>query len=176
MTTKTSAAGTPRSQKRPAGTPRAEMGPVATPLSVVHATLQSYAQRGVFGAFHQDGLRFRFTWLWNLPFQLQFDPRRRTLTFPDLFPKAAPIESELRRFIRDCCSQQRPEHRRVDSKRMKVTCVRRQGSISLVCQVKGADYEYGVKKAVNLVSEVFLSFLNVEHHPYLVEHFQRPED
>jgi hypothetical protein len=33
-----------------------------------------------------------------------------------------------------------------------------------------------VKKAINLVSEIFLTFLNAEHHEYLVEHFQRPED
>src|ERR1022692_3606198 len=122
MTMKTSAAGTARSKKRP-----------APPLSVVHATLHDYAQRGVFGAFHQDGPRFRFTWLWNLPFQLQFDARRHTLTFPALFPKAVPIETELRRFIRSCCSKERPEHRRVDPKRLKVTCVRRQGAISLAC-------------------------------------------
>jgi hypothetical protein len=146
------------------------------PLSVVHAILHEYAQRGVFGSFHQDGPRFRFTWLWNLPFQLHFDARRRTLTFPALLPKAAALEAGLRRFIRDCCSKERLEHRRVDPKRLKVTCVRRAGAISLTCQIQGGDYEYAVKKAMNLVSEVFLTFLNTEHHEYLVEHFQRPED
>jgi hypothetical protein len=151
-------------------------GAARTPLSVVHRTLHDYAQRGVFGAFHQDGPQFRFTWLWNQPFQLQFDARRHTLIFPALFPKAGPIETELRRFIRDCCSKERVEHRRIDLKRLKVTCVRRQGAISLACQVQDSDYEYGVKKAINLVSEIFLTFLNTEHHEYLVEHFQRPED
>jgi hypothetical protein len=143
---------------------------------VVHATLESYAQRGVFGAFHQNGGRFRFTWLWHLPFQLQFDARRRTLTFPSLFPKAAPIESELRRFVRGCCSKTRVAHRRVDPKRLKISWVRDQGALTLVCQVQDGDYEYGVKKATNLVSEIFLTFLNAEHPQYLVEHFQRPED
>jgi len=161
---------------RAAGTPFSKKSPARAPLSVVHDKLQNYAQRGVFGSFHQDGPRFRFTWLWNLPFQLQFDTRRRTLTFPALFPKAAPLETELRRFVRSCCSNERPEHRRVDPKRLKVTCVRRQGAISLVCLVQGSDYEYGVKKTINLVSEIFLSFLNAEHPQYLVEHFQRPED
>jgi hypothetical protein len=143
---------------------------------MVHKTLHDYAQRGVFGAFHQDASRFRFTWLWNLPFQLQFDERRRTLTFPALFPKAAMIETELRRFIRSCCSKERVAHRRIDPKRLKVQCVRRAGAITLACQVQDGDYEYGVKKAINLVSEIFLTFLNAEHHHYLVEHFQRPED
>ena len=46
----------------------------------------------------------------------------------------------------------------------------------MVCQVQDRDYEYGVKKTLNLVSEIFLSFLNAEHPQYLVEHFQRPED
>ncbi len=166
---------------------RTSKGVASTPLAVVHDTLQNYAQRGVFGSFHQNGPLFRFTWLWNLPFQIRFDARRQTLTFPALFPKAAAIETELRRFVRSCCSQERLEHRRVDPKCLKVTCVRRQGAISLVCQVQGrkskaltldgaGDYEYGVKKAINLVSEIFLTFLNTEHPQYLVEHFQRPED
>jgi hypothetical protein len=148
----------------------------ATPLSVVHATLHDYAQRGVFGAFHCEGGRFRFTWLWSLPFRLQFDARRHTLTFPALFPKAENIETELRRFVRGCCSEERVAHRRIDPKRLRITWVRGQGAISLVCQVQDGDYQYGVKKAINLVSEIFLSFLNAEHPQYLVEHFQRPED
>ena len=48
--------------------------------------------------------------------------------------------------------------------------------MTLVCTVQDGDYEYGVKKAINLVSEIFLSFLNAQHPRYLVEEFQRPED
>jgi len=147
-----------------------------TPLAVVHETLEGYARRGVFGAFHQDGPRFRFTWLWHLPFRLHFDARRHAIAFPALFPKSASIATELRRFVRGCGSKERVEHRRIDPSRLKVSWVRSRGAMSLVCTVQDGDYESGVKKAINLVSEIFLSFLNAEHPQYLVEQFQRPED
>ena len=140
----------------------------------IHDVLQGYANRGVFGSFNQDGDTFKFTWLWNLPFELRF--RQSRLTFPQLLPHAAPLQTDLRRFIRGCCSKNRPEHRRVDSKRLKVSCVNRRGAIGVSFQIAAGHYEYGTRKAINLVNEIFLSFLSVNHHQYLVEHFRRPED
>ena len=145
-------------------------------MALVRETLEGYANRRVFGSFHQEGDHFRFTWLWNLPFELRFDARRRTLIFPQLLPEAATLQSDLRRFVRSCSSKQRPEHRRLDTKRVKVSCVNRQGAISLSFRIIPGHVDYGVRKAINLVNEIFLSFLSVHHHQYLVDHFRRPED
>jgi len=141
--------------------------------------LESYARRGVFRSFSQTSkgpgrAEFSFHWLWNLRFRLTFDEKRGALSFnkllPDI-PAGSQLETDLKAFISDCCSPDRPEHRRCDTNRVSIRCSNRRGTFGVTFRISGNDYEYGAKQAINVVNEMFLGFLSVRHHEYIVKHF-----
>lgn len=150
--------------------------------TVVSRQLKTYARRGVFRSFSQtradDGqAEFRFYWLWNLPFRLTFDGKRGALSFKKLLPNIpsrSGLDTELRAFIKNRCSPDQPEHRRLDPKRVAIRYSNRRGTVAVTFLVVGNDYEYGVKKALNLINEIFLGFLNVHYPDYMVENFRLP--
>jgi len=154
------------------------------PLAVVHDQLQAYARRGVFRSFsqtHAGGARaeFRFYWIWNLPFELCFDGKRKTISFKNLLPGVAAgseLNKRLKSFIKDLSASDHLEHRRVDPKRVSIRYSNQKGNVTITFLVAKNDYEYGVKKALNLISEMFVGFLNVHFPEYTVQHFRRPED
>ncbi|HEY6274187.1 MAG TPA: hypothetical protein VIX19_19565 [Terriglobales bacterium] len=160
------------------------MGTRAQSRTIVSDQLETYARRGVFRSFSQtrtDGRQadFRFYWLWNLPFHLSFDGKRKTLLFKNLLP-GVPARSELntslKSFIEGFCSKDQPEHRRLDPQRISIRYSNLRGNVSISFLVVADDYEYGVKKALNLINEIFVGFLNVQFPEYAVEHFHRRED
>jgi|SRR5579859_1561404 len=154
------------------------------PVALVCEQLKTYAQRGVFRSFSQtraegSQTEFRFYWLWDLPFHLSFDGKRKALSFKNLLP-GIPAESELnaklKAFIKSRCSGDQPQHRRLDPERIEVRSSNLRGKVSLTFLVVEEDYQYGVKKALNLVNELLVGFLNVHFPEYMVQHFRRPED
>lgn len=170
--------------------------PVATPDAVVEGVLRHYAERGVLRGFSRVGtergrVTFRLRWHHDRLFDCVFDRRRRTLRFPTLLPGAArqqALVKALRVFVAERHSPERPEHRRIDVERARVR-VRRQGEdVGLVLDVigdggegtpsgDGDDLEYGVRKLVHLVQEIFLDFLyRGPHYEYLVEAFDLDAD
>jgi hypothetical protein len=50
---------------------------------------------------------------------------------------------------------------------------KKQGMVSLVFKVSNAE---DVRKAINLVNEIFLSHLNLEHPLYVSEHLHESDD
>ena len=138
-------------------------------------SLERYAARGVFRSFSQTAPdEFRFRWLWNLPFHITFDRARGALRFPDLLTgirRGSALETELKAALRAICAADRPEHRRIDARRLSVRYSNRRGAVSLSFVVLGNDYEYGVQKAINVVNEIFVGFLNVRHPEYMAESF-----
>lgn len=166
------------------------MGPRIQPLALVNSELESYARRGVFRSFSQTGGNanrgeFRFFWLWNLPFHLTVDARRKTLSFKNMLPNV-PVDSELntslKRLVklRSSISKQKeegdPEHRQLDSKRISIRYSNRRGHVSLIFTVTGNEYQYAVQKALNLVNEIFVGVLTVRFPEYMARHFRRQED
>jgi len=153
-------------------------------LGLVAQQLETYAHRGVFRSFSQIGARgqlaeFRFHWLWNLPFHLTFDGKRGSLSFKKLLSNVPPgtgLDTELKDFVKSCCSPERPEHRRLDPKDVSVRYTNRRGTVTVTFVVAESDYEQGVKHALNLISEMFVGFLNVRYPEYLQENFGLPED
>lgn len=168
---------------------------VATPDAVVEGVLRHYAERGVLRGFSRVGtergrVTFRLRWHHDRLFDCVFDCRRRTVRFPTLLPGAArqqALVKALRVFVAERHSPERPEHRRIDVGRARVR-VRRQGEdVALVLDVigegreggeeggpggDGDDLEYGIRKLVHLVQEIFLDFLyQGPHYEYLVEAF-----
>ena len=152
--------------------------------SHVKKVLATYAERGVFRSFSQVAgekgkAEFRFHWLWNLPFHLTFDAQRRELSFRKLLPGVAPgsqLEADLNAFIEGLSSPERPEHRRIDTARLMLRYSNQRGTVALTFRILGADYEYAVRKAVNVVNEIFLDFLNARFPEYMVEKFKLPEE
>jgi hypothetical protein len=163
------------------------------PLAVISRQLESYAERGVFHSFSRipaaipgrtqtsaaDRAEFRFSWLWNLPFQLTFEKRKKAISFPQLFPNINPgseLEAELKAFVRKLSSPDRPEHRRLDPQRVRVRYSNRGNSGSLAFLVAGNHYEYAMKRSLNSVHEIFVGFLNVHYAEYMRENLRIPEE
>ncbi|MEO8028486.1 MAG: hypothetical protein ABI823_18540, partial [Bryobacteraceae bacterium] len=154
------------------------------PLAAVEAQLEAYAERGVFRSFSRTSLKagiaeFRFFWLLNLPFRMTFDSKRGVLAFPKLLPKvpaASELNTALKEFVENCSAEDRPEHRRLDPLRLRTRCSNRAGSATLTIECLDGDFETAVKKAILLVNEVFLSFLNVRHPEYMIETFRLPDE
>ena len=124
---------------------------------------------------------FCFYWLWNLPFHLTFDARRKALSFKNLLPDV-PAGSELERGLkaliksRSSSSRDQPEHRRLDPRRVSIHYSNRRGQVSLVFRVSNGEYQHAVTKALNLVNEIFVGFLNAQFPEYTAQHFRRQED
>ena len=141
--------------------------------SAVDQVLRAYAARGVFRSYSSDGGCFRFHWLWNLPFEARVDAG--TLTFRRVLTGVAPgstVDNGLRAFVEECCSAQRPEHRRVNPQQVRVRYVNRKGTVSLSFRMLAGDPEDAVRRAVNLLNEVFVGYLSAEHPGYLAEQFR----
>jgi len=154
------------------------------PLSIVRSALARYAERGVFGSFSEaaganGNAEFRFNWLWKLPFHLTFDSERGSITFKKLLPDVepgSPLDADIKSFLKECSSDDRPEHRRLDREQVLVRYSNRRGSVSLTFLITGGDYEYAIRRAINLVNELFVGFLNLRYPDYMVKAFRLPEE
>lgn len=152
---------------------------------VVKQTIASYATRGIFRAYgDQPGergqSRFSFRWHSDAAFHVVFDSSRRELMFRDLLPAVtsrSPMYRELKAFVEARTSPTLPEHRRIDPRKVRVAVKNRHQKVSLAVSLKDSHLEYGVRKAVNLIHEVFVEFLrNPLYFAYMVEHFQVDPD
>ena len=63
-----------------------------------------------------------------------------------------------------------PAHKRLDARRARGSCAIRRGDWSLAVHIRGANHEYAVRKAVNLINELFV-LLQETYPDYLVERF-----
>ena len=58
----------------------------------------------------------------------------------------------------------------MDARRARLACTVRKGDFSLSVDIRGRNQEYGVRKALNLVNEMFVA-LHEGHPEYLVQQF-----
>jgi hypothetical protein len=146
----------------------------------VRAALQHYATRGAFRSFSEVPGRgkvaaFKFLWFRDVAFRVTFDPATRTLTFVDALPGVparSSMDRELREFVSSRSAKSVVEHRRVDVKKVGVAVVNRRGKISLTFQLKPKHFDYGLTKAVHLMHEVLMDFLNDSKYvEYNIDHF-----
>jgi hypothetical protein len=149
-------------------------------LTVVRRTLAGYAERGVFRAYgdvRSEGGRnyFSFRWHTEVPFELVFDPARRELIFRDLLPgisARSAMYADLKTFLRTRSSRAVPAHRRIDPRKAGLKPRQRAGTVSLIMSLRDEHLEYGVRKAVNVIHELFVEFLrHPMYHGYMVKHF-----
>lgn len=149
-------------------------------ISVIRSGLEHYASRGAFRSFSEVAVRgravaFEFVWIRDVKFRVTYDPTTRTLTFVDLLPEVAArsdMDRAFRAFIASRTSPSLPEHRRVNLRRLKMTAKNSKGAISLLFVLSPKHLEYGVTRAVHLVHEVLMDFLNDSLYvDYLIAHF-----
>lgn len=154
-------------------------------IDVVAKALAGYAERRVFQGFSR-GLAaggkatFQIAWHRGRVFALTFDARAGTLRLPELLtgiPADSTMYEELKAFIRSRESDELPDHRRLDARKIQVRTYSRNGNVLLVVKIKDRDVEYAVRKLVHLINEIYLTFLaDGKYFDYLVETFNLDPD
>jgi hypothetical protein len=174
---------------RPAGRPAIAKGRTARAAdrssAVVTETLAAYAERGIFRAFgdrpsRNGRFQYSFRWHTEIPLNVTYDPLRRELVFCDILPAVgsrSAMSRDLHAFVEGSSSPALPAHRRIDRRRMRAALAHRGRSVSLVVVLEHAHLEYGVRRAVNLVHELFVQFLRQPmYFQYMVDHFGADPD
>jgi hypothetical protein len=146
----------------------------------VNTILEGYAKRGVFRGFSRGPgsnrkASFRLLWHRDRLFELILDVNTHTLRFPLVLPQVDPKSTMYRKFkefVKSRQSEEMPQHRRIDKREARVQPFNRGGSVSLTLTVQNGDYEYGARKLIHLVHEIFLVFLvDGPYYEYMVENF-----
>src|SRR5215831_9073671 len=135
-----------------------------SPIEAVNTILEGYAQRGVFRGFSrgQGSDRketFRLLWHRDRLFELILDLDKHTVRFPLVLPEVDPnsaMYQKFKEFLKSRQSDEMPEHRRINTRKARVRSLNRSGSVSLTVDVRDGDYEYGVRKLIHLVHEIFM--------------------
>lgn len=155
--------------------------------AIVRGVLQEYADRGVFRAFREleasngraefEILCFPFT---ERPFKLVYQDKPRTLVFKSLLADM-PARSEMYRsfksFMQERSAPELEEHRRIDPERAELKWSNRLGNVNVSLHVKGDQHEYATRKAINLLTDLFLDLLTESpYYEYMAEHYNMPED
>ena len=154
-------------------------------LALVGDTLEDYAQRGIFQAFsrHQQGRQrgeFQVLWHRNQLFQWNWDGGKRSLRIACVLP-GVPAKSSMYRQFKAWLKQRQdpalPAHRQCDPDKLTLKTYNRGGDVALTMQLLDADTEYGVRKLVALVNEIYLDFLSSGlYFDWLVETFDLDPD
>jgi hypothetical protein len=157
----------------------------ASQIDLVAAVLAGYAERRVFRGFSRGPVsggkaHFQFAWHRGRVFELEFDVPKSTLRLPELLtdvPADLALDEDLKVFIRSRQSDELPDHRRLDPRKVGIRTYNRDGSILLVLKIKDGDGEYAVRKLIHLVNEIYLTFLaDGKYFDYLVETFNLDPD
>jgi hypothetical protein len=100
-----------------------------------------------------------------------FDQRANTLTFPALLPALGTIAAaDMAAVVRSLTTRGTPAHQRLDGRRATITGASRKGAFTLSVRIRGANHEYAVKAAMNLINQIFVT-LQERHPEYLIERF-----
>lgn len=152
-------------------------------MATVANVLEGYARRGIFRGFtqgpvHDGQTTFKMLWRGNCHFELILDSCHRTLCFPSLLPNAeSSMRRELQKFLTQRHSETVPGHRRIDPRKASMQCSRRHGNLAVSLKVKDGDYQYGTRKLIHIVNEIFMTFLSDgRYHDYVVKTFDLEPD
>jgi hypothetical protein len=149
----------------------------------VDETLETYANKGVFRSFasigrSNKGAPYRMMWHKDRFYDLVFDAQKRSLRFPVVLPKApAAMYEDFKKFVASRQSTEMLEHRRIEPKKVRISCSRKNSDISLLFISKDNDLEYATQKLINLMHEVFMVFLRDGlYYEYMIETFDLDRD
>lgn len=148
-------------------------------VALVTRVLEGYAAKAVFRGFSarpvaKDTTTYRMVWHHDRPFELLLDSRKKTLRFAEVLPGVAADSAmyrELKAFLKLRQSEDMPEHRRVNPAKANIRTTNRGGRVSIAVTVKDGDFDYGARKIIHVVHEIFLIFLvDGPYYAYMVEH------
>ena len=154
-------------------------------VEIVSRTLEDYAARGVFRGFSRGPVNrgkaaFKIMWHRDCLFEFVFDSNKNTMRFPLVLPNVppdSPMYKAFKEFLRSRQAKDLPEHRRIDKAKAEVRSYNRGGNISLTLKVKDDDVEYGARKIIHLVNEIYLAFLQDGlYYDYMIETFDLDPD
>ncbi len=157
--------------------------PSSDAIAFVRAHLKAYADQGVFRSFRELPTKngrasFSFVWLSDRPFVVVVDPARGTIQLKDLLP-GLPARSanakEIRAFVLARMDPELREHRRIDSNRASIVSPIRNDTMSITMQIRDGDYEYGIRKMLNFVNELF-GYLQLYQVEYVTNQLGFPEE
>jgi hypothetical protein len=147
--------------------------------------LQAFAERGVFRGFsrqretRQQG-EFRVRWHRDQVFQWGYDRRRRSIRVASVLPAVPPgsaMDRDFRQWLRARQDRALPAHRRYDPARLGLRAYNRGGEVTLTVRVLDDDMDYGVRRTVSLVNEIYLDFINRgPYFDWLLETFELDPD
>jgi hypothetical protein len=87
------------------------------------------------------------------------------------------MHEAFKKFIASRQAAEILEHRRIDPTRVRISCSRRNGNISLLFVSKDGDLEYATQRLIHLIHEVFLIFLGDGlYSEYMIETFDIDRD
>jgi hypothetical protein len=154
-------------------------------IETVGKLLEDYAGKGVFRGFSRGTISgskatFRAIWHRNQAFDLVYDQRKGTLRFACVLPQLpsrSPMYRDFKTWLKSRSDELLPEHRRVDRARAEVKPYNRGGDVALTLKILDGDIEYGVRKLIHLVHEIYLDFLSDgRYHEWLVDTFDLDPD
>jgi hypothetical protein len=167
-----------RKVSKPLSGRRVRVAEPAAAIAQVTAVLQGYADKAVFRGFGPGPIKgatatFIMVWHHDRRFELVVDAAGGTLTFPLLLPgipRDSPMYREFKAFLDERRGPEVPPHRRIDPSKALVTCTNRAGNISLTLKLQAGDFDYGARKIIFLVDEIFKIFLiDGPYFDYLIE-------
>ena len=157
------------------------------PSDQVHTALQSFAERAVFRAYSRGDTRgprstYKMLWHRDRNFELIADTTRQTLTFPCVLPEVpvrSSMDAEFRAWVAERQGTELPEHRRIDATKCSLSCTNKKGDLSVTLTLLGTkpDWDYGARKIVTLVHEVYMSFIHDgRYYTYMIDTFDLDPD
>jgi hypothetical protein len=147
--------------------------------------LEDYARRGVFQGFSRQysgkqRSEYRLVWHRNQHFQLTYDASRQALRISCVLPEVPAASSMYRDFkawLRARQDPALPDHRRCDRQRLSLKTYNRDGAVALTLKMLDDDVDYGVRKLLSLVNEIYLDFLSSGlYFDWLVQTFDLDPD
>lgn len=156
-----------------------------SPADIVAEALQDYARRGVFRGYSRGTEKngktsFKLIWHRERPFQLDFDAMKDQLRFLLVLPNVPPdsdMYAAFKKYLKSRQSEALPEHRRIDKTKAKVRPYNRGGNVSLSLKVIDRDFDYGTRRIIHIVNEIFMDFLfNGIYYDYMIENFDLDPD
>jgi hypothetical protein len=97
----------------------------------------------------------RFEWIYDTAAQRL----RVACVLPNVIPNS-PMHREFKVWLKDRQNDTLPEHRRCDRNKLQLKCINRGGNLSLTASIVDGDIDYGVRKLVALINEIYLDFLS----------------
>jgi len=154
-------------------------------VSLIGDILEEYAARGVFQGFSRQetgrkrGL-YRVQWHRRQLFEFTYDGAKNTLRISCVLPQVpakSAMYKEFKLWLKTRQDESLPDHRRCDAQKVQLKTYNRGGDIALTLQMLDDDLEYGVRKLVSLVNEIYLDFLSSGlYFDWLIETFDLDPD